>query len=67
MSIIRFLIVLGVILACGYYVYVNNDWSSMSQNAKSQVRPVQKGKIFDFEGARQKGLERQRKIDSGNF
>ena len=67
MSLIRFLIVLAVILGCGYYVYINNDWSSMSDRAKSQVRPVEKGKIFDFEGAKQKAIERQRRIDEGDF
>lgn len=61
----RFLIVLITILACFYFFFTKTDWSSYDQ---SQIRPLNKNqKFFDFEGTKQKAIERQRRIDNGEF
>lgn len=60
----RFIIVLLIVLGCLYFVFTKTDWTT---NEPSKIKPIPKEKIFDFEGARQRGIERQRRIDNGEF
>ena len=60
---IRFLIVLALVVTCSNFLFTKTDLTSKNP----QTKPVKMEEVFDFQGAQQKAIERQRKIDEGQF
>ena len=62
---IRFLIVLALLATCIYFLVTKTDFTPKTQ--PQQIKPVKMENVFDVNAAKQKGLERQRRIDNGEF